>query len=67
MKNVVELRKELAKVFDGLRKGTISAKDATEMNNCAGKIINTCKVELEYAALRKEKPEIPFLNGSGGE
>jgi hypothetical protein len=33
------------------------------MNNSAGKIINSLKVELEYFALRKEKPNIPFLIG----
>jgi len=31
------------------------------MSNTAGKVIGTHKVQLEYALLRKEKPEIAFL------
>jgi len=33
------------------------------MANTAGKVIGTLKIELEYAMLRGEKPNIPFLNG----
>lgn len=62
MKNIKELREELSKVFMGLKSGEIEPKTASEMNNAAGKIINTVKVQLEYSALRKEKPEIEFLN-----
>ena len=31
------------------------------MNNSAGKIINTVKVQLEAAAMSGTKPNIPFL------
>jgi len=31
------------------------------MNNTAGKIINAQKVLLEYAALTKTTPDVPFL------
>ena len=62
MKNITDIRLELSSVFDGLKCGTISAKDAKELNNSAGKIINSLKVELEYYALRKEKPDIEFMN-----
>jgi hypothetical protein len=61
MKSVIELRAELSEVFAQLKVGAITPAVATEMNNSAGKIINTVKLELEYAALRKEKPSIPFL------
>ena len=36
-------------------------KIATEMNNTAGKIINAQRVQLEYADLRKEQPDIDFM------
>lgn len=62
MKNMIDLRTELAQVFDELRSGSIKPKEAAEMNNTAGKIINSVKVELDYYALRKEKPSIPFLS-----
>lgn len=62
MKNIIELRTELSKIFNDLKKGRIEAKVASEMNNAAGKIINTVKVQLEYASQRKEKPDIDFLD-----
>lgn len=62
MRSIIQLREELSEVFTGLKNGSIEPKTASEMNNAAGKIINTVKVQLEYSALRKEKPEIDFLN-----
>ena len=62
MKNITELRDELAAVFAGLKNGTLEPKQAVEMNNAAGKIINTVKVQLEYADMRGEEPNIPFMN-----
>jgi hypothetical protein len=61
MKTVRDLRDELAIVFDQLNSGAIKAKDAGELANVAGKMINSAKVQLEYYALRKETPNIPFL------
>lgn len=62
MKNVVELREELARVFKGLSDGAVKSKDASEMANLAGKMINSAKVQLEYHALRKDTPSIKFLH-----
>lgn len=61
MKNIEELRSELANIFNGLKSGDVEPKVAAELNNSAGKMINTVKVELEYAALRKKQPKIDFL------
>ncbi len=60
--NVTELRLDLALVYEGLRNNTISAADAKEINNTAGKIINSTKVQLEYAAITKHATIIPFLD-----
>ena len=62
MRNITELRDELAAVFAGLKNGTLEHAQAAEMNNAAGKIINTVKVQLEYADMRGETPNIPFMN-----
>ena len=62
MKNVNELRDQLALVFAGLQSGTIPHKDAAELANLAGKMINSAKVQVEYFALRKEAPNIDFLS-----
>lgn len=61
MNNVEALRKELATVFEGLKSGEIKPKQAAEMNNTAGKMIQSVKVQLDYYALRKETPDIAFL------
>ncbi|NRE46698.1 hypothetical protein [Burkholderia pseudomallei] len=64
MKNIRDVRDELAGVFADLKSGKLKPADAAELNNAAGKIISSLKVELEYYGQRKEKPNIPFL-GSG--
>jgi hypothetical protein len=61
MKNVEELRNELAAVFKELKAGTIKHHEAAELANVAGKMISSAKVQLEYCAARKEQPEIGFL------
>jgi len=66
MNNITDLRNELSSLFTKLKTGEIDAKQAVEMNNAAGKIINTVKVQLEYATLRKESPDIPFMHAPDG-
>lgn len=61
MKNVDELRGQLADVFAQLRAGTIKPGEAAELANLAGKMIGSAKVQVEYYALRKEAPIIGFL------
>jgi len=67
MKSVTTLRNELADVFDKLNSGLIKPKEAGELANVAGKMINSAKVQLEYYALRKETPTIDFLKGESDE
>ena len=62
--NIVALQRELMKIFKGLRDGTADIKQAVEMNNTSGKIINIAKAQLAYHALRGEAPNIPFLAAS---
>lgn len=61
MTTITEIRNDLIAVFNGLRDGTIDPKQAVEVNNTAGKIISTAKVQLGYHSLRGEIPSIPFL------
>ena len=61
MKHISELTAELSFLYEGLKNGTVDVKVATEMNNTAGKIINAQRVQLEYADLRKEQPDIEFM------
>jgi len=66
MRNVRELRSELSAIFDQLKNGEIQAKDAAELANLAGKMINSAKVQVEYYSLRKETPNINFLADDQG-
>jgi hypothetical protein len=61
MKHISELSTELSALYEGLKNGTVEVKTAAEMNNTAGKIIHAQRVQLEYAALRKEEPDIAFM------
>jgi hypothetical protein len=51
----------LSEVFRQLQSGEIRAKDASELANLGGKMINSAKVQVEYFALRKEAPRIIWL------
>jgi hypothetical protein len=63
-REIVELDKiDVAASDVILRDGSIEAKEAVEVNNTAGKIISTVKLELANAALCGFKPSIPFLGG----
>ena len=61
MKTANELRAQLSEVFQLLKSGEMKPKDAAELANIAGKMINSAKVQVEYCALRKETPRITFL------
>ena len=61
MKTITDLRNELCNAFEDLKAGNINPKVASEMNNSAGKIIHTLKVQLEYHTMTKSTPNIPFL------
>lgn len=61
VQNVKEMRDELLEVFNGLRNRTIKAREAKEINNTAGKIIATCKQQLEYNKNMAYSRRIGFL------
>ncbi len=58
-----ELRDELLNLFTDLRNGSIDLKEAVELNNTAGKIINSFKGEMDYWALLKKTPNTDFIEG----
>ena len=62
MNTASELRTELAQVFAQLKAGELKPSEAAELANLAGKMIASAKVQVEYYAMRKESPEIGFLN-----
>lgn len=61
MQNITELRKSLADNYEKMKKGEMEIKEGKELSNCAGKIIQSLKVELEYQVLLGTKKEIDYL------
>ncbi len=61
MKNVVELREDLMKVYTELRSGDLGTNEAKQAANVAGKIISTAKIQMEYNKMVQSKDRIPFL------
>lgn len=61
MQNITELRKSLADNYEKMKAGEMEIKQGKELSNCAGKIIQSLKVELEYQTLLGINKEIDYL------
>jgi hypothetical protein len=61
--NIEELRDQLLDTYEAVKDDPAMVEQCREMTNCAGKIINTVKIQLEYALLRAETPVIDFMGG----
>lgn len=63
LENINDLIAAQALLYNEVLSGKVKHYTAKEATNAAGKIIAACKVQLEYALLRQEKPCIEFLGG----
>jgi hypothetical protein len=63
MKTINDVRDQLSIIFNELRGGEIKPNEADSLANIAGKMIASAKVQLDYYALTKTRPEIYFLEG----
>ena len=63
LENINELIQAQACLYNDVLSGKVKHYTAKEATNAAGKIIAACKVQLEYALLRQERPFIDFLGG----
>lgn len=61
MKTMKEVREKLVDLCKKLESGEMELPIVSEMHNGIGKLINTVTKQLEYAKLRKEKPQIDFM------
>ena len=61
IKNIEGLRDVLLENFDKLVSGELKLDEAKEISNMAGKVINTCKVQVQYNEMRKIDKSIVFL------
>ena len=61
IKNNTDLRKMICKTMIDVRSGSCDTAVASEVNNAAGKIVQTVKLDMEYSRQRKETPVIEFM------
>jgi hypothetical protein len=59
--NVKELRDDLRELYKELRQKKIGLREAKELNNTAGKIMNSAKLQMEYNNFTKSGQKIEFL------
>ena len=61
MKNIKDLRVSLLSNYEQMTKKKMTLATGKELANTAGKIINSCKVEMNYNHLMGIKKKIEFL------
>lgn len=61
MSEMQKLRMELNDVIYRLKTGEITHQEATSFAVIAGKLISSCKVEIEYNVVMQNRKKIDFL------
>jgi len=61
MKTATQVHEEMQEIFDLLKKGNLEVKTAEALHNNVGKQIGIAKLQIEYAHLRNEDPNIDFF------
>jgi hypothetical protein len=61
MKNIKELRESLCQNYNKMRTKKMSIATGKELANTAGKILQSCKVQLDYNQMMNKKNTIEFL------
>lgn len=59
--NITQLRNELIKNFKDIKAEKVNSKIASAMNNTAGRILQTARIELDYKKHVKSNTKINFL------
>ena len=60
-KNINDLREILSEEIDKLRAGKTTPANINAITNATGKIFSSVKLEMEYAKILGEKPDIKYL------
>lgn len=61
--NIDSLRENLLTNYNKLQNGQLTGKEAKNIADMAGKIMSSCKLELQYAKHHNKKKRISFLEG----
>ncbi len=64
--NLDELRDQMLEAFEMVKTDPRRQNQVKEMSNAAGKIIALTKLQVEYAFLRGEEPDVPFVGKTSG-
>jgi hypothetical protein len=59
--NIEDLREELAKTIERIKTEPRFVGQAVEINNAAGKMIASAKIQTEYMRMIKKPEEIAFM------
>ena len=62
-KNMTELRDQYLDIFEDAKAGKIRTADLKEKCNMFGKIIASCKGQLEQRVFLKDRTPLEFLEG----
>lgn len=62
MQNIKELREGLGENYQKMKAKKMPISLGKELANTAGKILTSCKVELEYNSMMGVKKKIDFLD-----
>lgn len=60
--NIQELRDELAKTIERIKTEPRFVPQAVEINNAAGKMISSAKLQVEYLRMLKKPEEIAWMS-----
>ena len=66
-KDLNELREELLTAYEWVKSDPSRQNQVKEMVNAAGKIIALTKLQIEYAYVRGEEPDVPFVGHKTGK
>lgn len=61
MQNIKDLRDSLLDNYTQMKNDQMELKKGKELSNCAGKVIQSIKTQLEYQSLTGVKKKIDFL------
>lgn len=61
IKNITDLRTDLLQSYEQIKSGEMKVDQAKEVANIAGKVLKSCKLQLDYYRQMDYKNKIDFL------
>ena len=64
--NITELRDKVLESIVAMDADPRRVPLAKELNNSVGKVVATLRLQVDYACLRGEEPDVPFMGATSG-